>query len=96
MKHKNEIKFDQDLELFSKMQEIDAPPYFHTRLTARMGKDANARERLAIKPILIICALTLFLFMNSLLLQKDSNLINTSSNQNIEALAAAYDQTISN
>jgi hypothetical protein len=49
-----------------------------------------------LKPILVICALTLFLFINSLLLKNNSNIVNTNSGQEMEAFAASYDQTISN
>jgi hypothetical protein len=48
------------------------------------------------QPIIVICALTLLLFINSLLLKSDSNIVNTNSSQEMEAFAASYDQTISN
>jgi len=38
----------------------------------------------------------LLLFINSLLLKSDSNIVNTNSSQEMEAFAASYDQTITN
>ena len=97
MKHKIETQFEKDIEIFSSMKEISAPNYFYTRLKARMGNEYNTIENsFTLKPVLIICALTLLIFMNSWLLQKDTNLVSKNTNQDIEALAAAYDQTILN
>jgi hypothetical protein len=97
MKHNIEIQIEQDLELFSSMKKMDAPNYFYTRLKARMENEASTMgDPFTLKPVIIICALTLFLFINSWLLQNDTNLMNTNANQNIEALATAYDQTITN
>lgn len=97
MKPISNEQLENDLAVFSSFEPVAAPDYFYTRLNARMKKDAIANESgFAIKAILIICALTLFLFMNSLLLKGDTNIVKTNSNQNIEALAAAYDQNISN
>jgi hypothetical protein len=62
-----------------------------------MEKEAiDITNSYSLNPLIIICALTLFLFINSWLLQTDSNLKHTNLNQNIEALAVAYDQAISN
>jgi len=97
MKPISNEQLENDLAVFSNMEVVNAPDFFYTRLSARMEKDSISNElRFTIKPILIICALALFLFMNSLLLKEDTNIVKTNPNQNIEALAAAYDQNISN
>jgi hypothetical protein len=97
MKHKIETQLEQDLELFSSMKEIGAPDYFYTRLMVRMENDASAiKNSFILKPVLIISALTIFLLLNSLFLNNDANLNNIDASQNIEAFAAAYDQTITN
>ena len=49
-----------------------------------------------LKPIAMICILTLFLFINSLIVGKESTVVQSSSNQDIEDFAASYDQIISN
>lgn len=97
MKNKNNKQLEQDLEIFSSMKEIGAPDYFYTRLIARMDNEtASLAYSYTLKPVIIIGALILFLFINSFLLKNEANIMDSSSNDNIEALATAYDQTISN
>ena len=97
MKHTTDEQLKNDLSVFSTMTAVSAPNFFYTRLSARMEKEWRSTElEYSIRPILVICALTLFLFINSLLLQRDTNLVNPNTNQNMEALAASYDQTVTN
>ncbi len=97
MKHTTDEQLENELAVFSNLKEVGAPDFFYTRLRAKMEKEWRTNElEFSIRPVLVICALTLFLFINSLLSGNDSNLVNENSNQNIEALAASYDQTISN
>ena len=97
MKNMSNEQFEHEMNIISNLKEVGTPNFFYTRLKARMEKE-NLSNELAnpLNPILVICALTLFLFMNSLLLKNDSNIVNTNSSQEIEAFAASYDQTISN
>ena len=97
MKKMSNEQFEHEMNIISNFKEVGDPNFFYTRLTARMEKE-NLSNELAnpLNPILVICALTLFLFMNSLLLKNDSNIVNTNSSQEMEAFAASYDQTISN
>ena len=97
MKNVNMDPFEDDLKIVSNLKGIGAPNFFYTRLHTRMEKEFS-KDELTIpkKPILVICALTLILFINSLLLKYDSNIVSTNENQEIEAFAALYDQTISN
>lgn len=97
MKNINNKQLEQDLEIFSSMKEIGSPDYFYTRLIARMDNEtASLAYSYTLKPVIIIGALILFLFINSFLLKNEANIMDSSSNDNIEALATAYDQTISN
>jgi hypothetical protein len=97
MKNMTNEQFEQEMIIISNLKEVGAPNFFYTRLKARMDKENLSNELASpLKPILVICALTLFLFINSLLLKSDSNLVNTNSSQEMEAFAASYDQTISN
>jgi hypothetical protein len=97
MKNMSNEQFEQEMIVISNLKEVVAPNFFYTRLKARMDKENLSNELASpLKPILVICALTLFLFINSLLLKSDSNLVNTNSSQEMEAFAASYDQTISN
>ena len=97
MKNINNKDLEADLNSISNLKAVGAPDFFYTRLKARMEKQALSNESaLPLQPIVVICALTLFLFINSLLLENDSNRVNANANQEMEALAASYDQTISN
>lgn len=97
MKNINNKQLEQDLEIFSSMKEISSPDYFYIRLIARMDNEtASLAYSYTLKPVIIIGALILFLFINSFLLKNEANIMDSSSNDNIEALATAYDQTISN
>ena len=97
MKNMSKEQFEHEINIISNLKEVGAPNFFYTRLKARMEKEKLSNEIVyPLKPILVICALTLFLFINSLLLINDSNIVNTNSSQEMEAFAASYDQTISN
>jgi hypothetical protein len=97
MKNMSNEQFEQEMNIISNLKEVGAPNFFYTRLKARMDKE-NLSNELAgpFQPIIVICALTLLLFINSLLLKSDSNIVNTNSSQEMEAFAAYYNQTISN
>ena len=97
MKYMSNEQFEHEMKIISNLKEVGAPNFFYTRLKARMDKE-NLSNELAgpFQPIIVICALTLLLFINSLLLKSDSNIVNTNSSQEMEAFAASYDQTITN
>ena len=90
-------QFEHEMNIISNIKEVSAPNFFYSRLEARMEKENLSNELISpFQPIIVICILTLFLFVNSLLLINDSNIINSNSSQEMEAFAASYDQTISN
>lgn len=95
MKNTIDEAFEHDLDIFSNTKNMKAPDFFYTSLKARMENETRLNIfGHHINPILVICALTLFLFINSILLRRDKDLIN--SNKSIESLAASYDQIITN
>jgi len=97
MKNMSNEQFEQEMNIISNLKEVGAPNFFYTRLKARMDKENLSNELASpFQSIIVICALTLLLFINSLLLKSDSNIVNTNSSQEMEAFAASYDQTISN
>ncbi len=97
MKHLPEDKLENDLTIFSNMKEVGSPNFFYTRLTARMEDESISRVNgLSINPILGLCALSMFIFINSLLIEKDTDIVKSNTDKHIEALAAEYDQTITN
>lgn len=97
MKKMTEEQFEQEMNIISNLKVVSAPSFFYTRLIARIEKVNISNEFTnSLQPIIIICALTLFLIVNSLLLKNDSNMVNINSNQEIDAFAASYDQTVSN
>ena len=97
MKNISNEQFEHEMNIISNLKEVGAPNFFYTRLKARMEKENLSNELAStFQPIIVICALTLFLFINSLLLKSDPNIINNNSSQDLEAFAASYDQIISN
>ena len=95
MKNTDDKEFENDLNIISNFKEVGAPIFFYTRLKARMENELVLNEAtFFFKVSVAICTLTLFLFINSILLKKDSDLVNSTTNQNLEALAASYDQSI--
>ena len=97
MKNINDQEFEQDLNIISNLNEVSAPDFFYTRLKARMEKEIKSEQiGGSLNPIVVICILTLFLFINSLIMEKETTVVHSSSNQDIEAFAASYDQIISN
>ncbi len=97
MKNISDEELEQSMNMFFTMKEVNAPNFFYTRLHTRMEHESNSNElTLPFKPIVVICILTLFVFINSFLLDKKSTLIIDNSNNYMEALAVSYDQTISN
>lgn len=96
MKHITDEELNNGMTLFSTMKEVDSPDYFYTRLKARMELESTSKLLgYPVNPVLVICTLTLFLLINSVLLEKEQNIPSTDANEPIEAFAAAYDQTIS-
>ena len=97
MKNMIDNQLEHDLKIISNLKEVSAPDFFYTRLKAKMEKEAKLEQyEGSTKPIFVICILTLFLFINSLILENDSSVIHSSTNQDIEAFAASYDQIITN
>ena len=97
MKNINDDQLEHDLNIISNLKEVNAPDFFYTRLKATMEKEAKSEQFEGFaKPIAVICILTLFLFINSLIMEKESSNIHSSSNHDIEAFAASYDQIITN
>ena len=63
MRNINDEQFEQDLNIVSNLKEVSAPDFFYTRLKARMEKEAKLEQfEGPLKPIAVICILTLFLF----------------------------------
>ncbi len=95
MKNITDEQIEKEFDIFTAMKVASAPDFFYTRLNARMESESKSNETaFYIKPVLVICALSLFLFINSLLIGNDTQIVR--ANTNIEALAASYDQNISN
>jgi hypothetical protein len=95
MKSLSDEQLENELSVFSNMKEVGAPNFFYTRLQTRMEKQSmQSGLLLSFKPVWVICILTFFLLINTLLIKKNINVVHTNTNQNIEVLAASYDQNI--
>lgn len=97
MKLLSDEQLEDDLNIFSTAKQVDAPDFFYTSVYAKMEKKYNSNEvTFSLQSVLVIGTLILFILLNSVLLKNEKNMVNTNANQPIEALAEAYDQTISN
>ena len=67
MKQISDEQLEHDINIISNLTTTSAPNFFYTRLKARIDKqELTDNIAFPLKPILVICALTLFLFINSL------------------------------
>ena len=90
-------QLENKISIFSSMREVAPPHFFYTRLKVRMDSNSISAElNFPLKPALIICSLTFFLLINTLFLERSTNEPDAIGDNNIEAFAAAYDQTVSN
>ncbi|MEI8075719.1 MAG: hypothetical protein WCH78_13295 [Bacteroidota bacterium] len=91
----NEI-VDQHLSVIEGMQEIGPDPFFYTRLKARMDKEnETASWDLPFKPVWVIGILITLLALNGILIVQESRSTKTNAAKGIQALAASYDQVVS-
>jgi len=95
MKHITDEQLENDLIIFSAMQQVGSPGFFYKKLNERMAKDIISTERkISIKYLIVICTLTLFLCINIVFSKHKQTLDITTNDQRIDAITAAYDQTI--
>lgn len=87
---------DQHLSFIEDMQEVGPGPFFYTRLKARMEKEnTNGTWAFPMKPAWVIGILVALLALNGLLIVQESKSTKRSSENGIQALAASYDQVVS-
>ncbi len=94
-KDANEI-VEQHLSYIEGMQELGPDPFFYTRLKARMEKENESSSwELPFKPAWVIGILIALLALNGMLIVQEMKSSKTNSSQGIQALAASYDQVVS-
>ena len=89
---------DQYLESLSGMQEAETPPFFYTRLKARMENESKTRGwNFSLKPVWLVTMLTIFLLLNSFLLIEFLHQDNGSFSQNtsLQNFASNYGLSVS-
>ena len=87
---------DQHLSFIEGMQEVKPDPFFYTRLKARMEKENTIGSwEFPFKPAWVIGILVALLALNGLLIVQESKSTKGSSENGIQALAASYDQVVS-
>lgn len=90
---------DETMNSFDNMQRAEMPPFFQTRLMARVEK-ANELEKSWFpvrKPILVIAVLTVLLLMNTVLLtqQTEGNTkTQAAENQSLQGFASEYQLSV--
>jgi hypothetical protein len=96
MKKDADELLDQHLSLIGKMQEIGPDPFFYTRLKVRMENEkTNGSWELPFKPVWVISILITLLAINGVLVVEEMKSAKTNTNKGIQALAASYDQVVS-
>jgi hypothetical protein len=95
-KDSNEI-LNQHLSAIQGMKEIGADPFFYTRLKVRMENEKTSGSwELPFKPVWVISILITLLAINGVLVvQEMKSSATTNTNKGIQALAASYDQVVS-
>jgi hypothetical protein len=94
-KDANEI-LEQHLSVLSNMEEIGPNAFFYTRLKARMEKEnASNSWEFPLKPVWVISILIMLLALNGVLVVQELKSSKTNTDKGIQALAASYDQVIS-
>ncbi|MEP7163664.1 MAG: hypothetical protein ABI741_03165 [Ferruginibacter sp.] len=97
MKNKLEQREDQVLSSFEGIQPAEVPPYFYTRLAARMQRELEAKKPVFIilRPAFLTASLSVILIINIVFLfQFNGQNIRSSDQSNnaasIETFADAY------
>ena len=87
---------DQHLSFIEDMQEVGPDPFFYTRLKARMEKEnTNGSWEFPLKPVWVIGVLVMLLAANGILIVQESKSAKGNTEKGIQALAASYDQVVS-
>jgi hypothetical protein len=94
-KDTNEI-LDQHLSVIGNMQQVGLDPFFYTRLKARMEKEnASTSWEFPLKPVWVISILITLLALNGILIVQELKSARNNTDKGIQALAASYDQVVS-
>jgi hypothetical protein len=87
---------ENHLSLIGNMKEIGPDPFFYTRLKARMEKEnANASWEFPFKPVWVISILIALLAINGILIVEEMGSAKINTDKGVQALAASYDQLVS-
>jgi hypothetical protein len=96
MKQDSNELLDQHLSAIDGMQEIGPDPFFYTRLKARMEKETSGDLwNFSFKSVWVIGLLITLLALNGLLIVQEIKSTKTNTDKGIQALAASYDQVVS-
>ena len=87
---------DAYLQVFEKIKEAEADPFFYTRLKARMEK-GNTEWSFSLKPVWIVSMLALFLLINTFFLvtQVKQSKETPEQNTSLQNFASGYDLSVS-
>jgi hypothetical protein len=96
MKKNSTQILEQHLSIINDMQEIGPDPFFYTRLKARMDKESSSTSwELPLKPVWVIGILITLLALNGILVMQEMKSAKINTDKGIQALAASYDQVVS-
>lgn len=86
---------DEYMQSLKGMQPADLPPFFYTRLKARMETDATPKPSFLLRPVLAVAALSVVLLLNivALVQQHRKVLPEESKNTTIEQFTSDFNLT---
>ena len=86
-------KFEEQLELFDKMKEVETDAFFYTRLRARMDRlDKSSSWDYYLKPGWVMAVLMMMLFLNAWMVKDKLNSNRDAGiNADIQTFASQYE-----
>lgn len=93
----NEQEIDNILNAFDGMQPAETPPFFYTRLQAKMEKKTSGNGVLSLltNPVFAIATVLLFLVVNGYILFQQNNQPQILGNQKVSVADFAADYQLS-
>jgi len=91
MKNNKEQKVQQIFDSISGISPTEIPPYFYTRLRARMEREQSLEKTFFLaRPAFFISSLCIILAVNIIFLMSQKHMEKPAGHPGIESFAAAY------
>ena len=91
MENKKEQKVQEIFDSISGISHAEIPPYFYTRLRARMEREQSLEKPFfLVRPAFFISSLCIILAVNIIFLMSQKHMEKPAGHPGIESFAAAY------